>query len=1023
MISRQLAIVTLLASGAPALFAAATAEPTKEQAAFFENKIRPILSENCYKCHSLEKGKSKGGLTLDTREGLLKGGEDGPAVKAGEPTDSPLIKAVRYQDKDLQMPPSKDGGGKLSDADIATLTEWVKMGAPDPRKDAPATGKMTGLTEKARQHWAYQPVKNPAPPTVKNSAWGRTPVDAFIMAKLDEKGMKPAADTTKENLLRRATYDLTGLPPTPEEIKAFLADTTPQAFATVVDRLMATPAYGERWGRFWLDTSRYADTVGGDKNAARRGDYRYAYAWTYRDYVIRAFNEDKPYNQFILEQLAADQLPEIKPTDERMAALGFLTVGERFANVNDVINDRIDTVAKGFLGLTVACARCHDHKFDPIPTSDYYALHGIFASTLEPANKPVISELSPNYEEFQKQLTDLENQDRAIYYRVIGQETARFRTAPTAYFAAGSVRKGKKQTASEEDLKKRLQLIAQYKLDTDLLQEIGRRARTGGNSIFAPYLMFAELDPAAFAAKAPEVLANIAAGNMGDFVIHTGAGRKAGALGKGGFGYGKRGSAIDEPEPTGMNPLVVAAFKDAHPQSMQDVEAIYAQLFASCEPQAQAYLKACSEAKSLPVEGFDPALVQLLEFPFGIEAGGALTTDHLRELVNLWPQKFNYRSGFVFARINELLLTNPAAPARAMIVADAPTPHDSPVFIRGQAETRGDIVPRHFLEVLSSGTPQPFTQGSGRLELAKCIASPSNPLTARVLVNRVWMHHFGEGFVPTLDDLGTQSEPPSHPELLDYLATYFMENGWSIKKLHRLIMLSRVYQESSDTNPAYERIDSRNRFLWRANIRRLDFEAVRDSLLVFSGKLDRTVGGQPVNLTEEPYSYRRSVYGYIDRGNLPELMQTFDFSDPDMPNSRRATTVVPQQALFLMNSAMSVDVARRIVARPEVIAADDDLGKVFAIYHVIFQRNPKPMEIQLALQFVGNEAKNQPQVAPIAASKSAMRLTARKGGAKGYGEAAKPIQNQGEIVERKPLTPWETYAQALLFSNEASYIN
>jgi hypothetical protein len=1023
MIHRPLAILTLLAAGAPAVFAAATAEPTKEQAAFFENKIRPILSENCYKCHSLEKGKSKGGLTLDTRDGLLKGGEDGPAIKSGDPVESPLIKAVRYQDKDLQMPPSKDGGGKLTDAEIATLTEWVKMGAPDPRKDAPATGKLTGLTEKAREHWAYQPVKNPTPPKVKNSAWGRTPVDAFIMAKLEEKGMKPAADTPKENLLRRATYDLTGLPPTPVEIKAFLADTAPDAFAKVVDRLMATPAYGERWGRFWLDSARYSDTIGGDKNAGRRTDYRYPYAWTYRDYVVKAFNEDKPYNQFIMEQLAADQLPEIKPNDERLAALGFLTVGERFLNQNDVINDRIDTVSKGFLGLTVACARCHDHKFDPIPTSDYYALHGIFASTIEPADKPIIAQRATDGGEFQKQLTALENQDRDIYYRVLGRETATFRTAPTAYLVAGSVRKGKRQTASEEDLKKRLQLIAQYKLDVNVLQQVARGGRFSGGSIFAPHQMFAELNATEFAAKAPEVIANIAAGNTGD--IAMGAGRRGGGkgagLGKGGGAYG-RGYLISEPEPTGLNPLVVAAFKDAHPQSMKDVDDIYAKLFASLEPQAQAYLKAVAEAKSLPVQGFDPALVQLLEFPFQIEASGQLTTDHLRQLVNTWPQKINYGSGFVFAQINELLLTNPAAPARAMVVADAPVPHNSPVFIRGQAETRGDIVPRHFLEVLSNGNPQPFTHGSGRLELAKAIASPSNPLTARVLVNRVWMHHFGEGFVPTLDDLGTQSEPPSHPELLDYLSSYFMDNGWSLKKLHRLIMLSRVYQESSETNAAYEKIDSRNRFLWHANIRRLDFEAVRDSLLVFSGKLDRTVGGQPVNLTEEPYSYRRSVYGYIDRGNLPELMQAFDFSDPDMPNSRRASTVVPQQALFLMNSPMSVDVARRIVARPEVADAKDDLGKVFAVYHVIFQRDPKPMEIQLALQFVSTEVKDQPQTAPMVASKTPMRLTGRKGG-KGYGEASKAIQNQGEIVERKPLTPWETYAQALLFSNEASYVN
>ena len=965
--------------------------------AFFENKIRPILSERCYKCHSLEKRKSKGGLTLDTRAGVLKGGEDGPAIKEGDPIDSPLIKAVRYENKDLQMPPSTDGGGKLKDAEIAALTAWVKMGAPDPRKDVPRTDKMSGLTEKAHQHWAYQPVKNPTIPLVKNPAWCRTPVDAFILAKLEENGMKPMPDTTKENLLRRATYDLTGLPPSPQEIQAFLADNTPEAFANVIDRLMATQAYGERWGRFWLDTARYSDTVGGDVGV-RTADYRYPYAWTYRDYVVKAFNDDKPYDQFIVEQLAADQLPDIKPNDKRLAALGFLTVGERFLNQNDFLNDQIDAVGEGFLGLTVNCARCHDHKFDPIPTTDYYALHGIFASTVEPTEKPVISEPPPNYAEFQKKLTMLENENRAVYYATIAKKTAEFRSRPAAYLLAGGVGHSQKQNKSEEYLKMREQMLLQDKLDPYLLEEAGRHARIGVTSVFAPYLMFAKLDEADFAAQAPDVLANIAAGTV---TIAIGGVRQGGHL--------------------AMNPLVVAAFKDAHPQSMKAVGEIYTKIFTSCEPQAKAYLPACSEANVLPIPGFDPALVELIEFPFKIEAGGTLTTEHLRDTTNLWTQKIRLRAGFIFEKVNELLLTDPNAPARAMIVADSPEPRNSPVFIRGQSELRGDVVPRHFLEVLSHGHAQPFTQGSGRLELAKCIADPSNPLTARVLVNRVWMHHFGEGFVPTLDDLGTQSEPPSHPELLDFLSSYFMQNGWSIKKLHRLIMLSRVYEESSDTNGDYERIDSRNRLLWHANIRRLDFEDMRDSLLVFSGKLDRTVGGQPVNLIEEPYSYRRAVYGYIDRGNLPELMQNFDFSDPDMPNSLRATTVVPQQALFLMNSSFSVDVARNIVARPEVAAAQTDSEKVSALYHVIFQRDPKPMEIQLAQQFVSTESKNPAQAAPMAAvSKWILRLRARRRRA---GEAFQALPNEGEIVERKPLTPWETYAQALLFSNEVSYVN
>ena len=989
MRTRPLLLAALAATGAPA-FAAVTAEPTKEQAAFFESKIRPILADNCYKCHSLEKGKSKGGLTLDTRDGVLKGGEAGPAVVPGKPEESPMIKAVGYHDKDLQMPPTKDGDGKLPDAQIAALTEWVKMGAPDPRKDD-VKSKLTGLTEAARHHWAYQPVTKPAQPAVKNRAWCRTAVDTFILAKIEEKGMLPMPDAGKEALLRRASYDLTGLPPTPQEVQSFMADGSPQAFAKVIERLLASPAYGERWGRYWLDTARYADTIGGDRNN-RRIDYRFPYAWTYRDYVIKAFNDDKPYDQFIVEQLAADKLPNIKPDDARMAALGFLTVGERFQNQNDVINDRIDTVSKGFLGLTVSCSRCHDHKFDPIPTKDYYALHGVFASTLEPVEKPVIA--MPSAEktaDFQAKAAAIEQENRDIYYRVIGEETAKFRANPGPYLMIGRKRA---KNQSEEELKARFELIAKYKLDPQLGQEVARTVRPN-DPVFAPFKLFMELESSEFPEKGAAILAEMASGK----------------------GRGK-----------GLNPLVAAAFKDAKPQSLQDVAEIYAKLFASVEPEAKEYVKAAAAAKALPVPGFDPALAQLVQMPFQIDAGGALDTEHLRDMVGKWPQQMSNRAGFAFAKLNELTLTNSGAPVRAMVVADTPKPKDSPVFIRGQAETKGEVVPRRFLEVLSPvGKPTPFAKdNSGRLDLAHCIATKTNPLTARVLVNRVWMHHFGEGFVPTPDDLGTQSEPPSHPELLDFLASYFMENGWSMKKLHRAIMLSRVYQMSSDTNAKYEQIDSQNRLLWRANIRRLDFESMRDSLLVFSGKLDRAVGGQPVNLTDEPYSYRRSVYGYIDRGNLPELMQSFDFSDPDMPNSKRSTTIVPQQALFLMNSPMAVDVARRIIARPEIYGASDDLARVIALYRVIFQRNPKPNEIKTAIQFVSAEVKAQPQlvVAP-ADPKLNAKLVAKRAEAKknNYRDGTKAIQNEGDMVERKPLTPWETYAQALLFSNESAYVN
>ncbi|MGV3532903.1 MAG: DUF1549 domain-containing protein, partial [Chthoniobacteraceae bacterium] len=448
-------------------WAAVTAAPTKEQTDFFESKVRPILAENCYKCHSVEKGKSKGGLTLDSREGVLKGGETGPLVEPGNPEKSLLVHAIGYSDPDLQMPPK---GEKLTQAQIETLTEWVKMGAPDPRTEAPKLAKMSGDTDASRAHWAYQPVVKPAIPVPQNRAWCRTPVDAFIAKALEEKGMAPNSMASKEALIRRASYDLIGLPPTPEQVAAFVADQSPRAFEKVVDRLLASPQYGERWGRHWLDTARYADTTGEERG---RTDYRYPHAWTYRDYVIQSFNEDKPYDQFILEQLAADQLPGEDQT--RLAALGFLTVGQRFRNQNDVINDRIDAVTKGFLGLTVSCARCHDHMFDPVPTEDYYSLHGIFASSVEPAEKPLLEDVAgnPQVRDFEEKFAKLEKQNRDIFLREVLGDLNEFRAKPKAYLLAS--RSNQRRGVSAERIAERNRMIRQAKLDADLLPGLFQR--------------------------------------------------------------------------------------------------------------------------------------------------------------------------------------------------------------------------------------------------------------------------------------------------------------------------------------------------------------------------------------------------------------------------------------------------------------------------------------------------------------------------------------------------------------------
>jgi mono/diheme cytochrome c family protein len=806
MLKKSLIIAGVLSAAALGGFAQ---EPTKAQLDFFESKVRPVLSDNCYGCHSSKAPKLKGGLSVESREALIKGGETGPAIVPGQPDTSLLIKAVEYKDADLQMPP-KDK--RLSDEQIADLKNWVKMGAPFSKALAIA-GKTYTPTD--RDHWAFKPVKKQAVPEVSETNWVKTPVDSFIVAKLEEKGMKPSPIADKRTLIRRATYDLIGIPPTLKETQDFLNDQSPDAFAKVVDRLLASPMYGERWGRYWLDTARYSDTKGDVQNF--KEDPRYPYAWTYRDYVIRSFNEDKPYNRFIVEQLAADKLNLNASNQYVLAALGFLTLGERFnENQNDIINDRIDVVTKGTLGLTVTCARCHDHKFDPIPTQDYYSLRGIFASCVEPKEEPIIGKIdmtSPSYEDFAKQ------------YNQLNEQLA--------------------------------QLQAVRPMDKS---------------------------------------------------------------------------------------------KDTRQQMTQ-----------------------------------------------------------LRR------------------QITTLELNDPGSPPRAMVLVDVVKGSDSPVFIRGEAENKGPVVPRRFLEILSGPNRPAFKNGSGRLELAESIVSPANPLTARVMVNRIWLHHFGEGIVTTPDDFGNQSAPPSHPELLDYLALRFMQDGWSVKKMHRLIMLSSVYQESSESNPHYEVIDPNNRLLWRANIKRLEFEAVRDSLLAMGGRLDTTMGGHPVNLGATPYSTRRTVYGMVDRRNLPEIYNQFDFANPDITTGKRYETIVPQQALFMMNSVLVVEQARNVVNRPEFRALDNPKDRVRLLYDIIYQREPTDLEMSLGLDFIKNSPPAETPDSELARGENpTMRDQLKKKLDKPAGKKnTPPAMSLASVPLRglQPLGSWARYAHALLQANEAMFIN
>lgn len=971
----------------PSLLSAAPQE--QAGVAFFEAHIRPLLVEHCYECHSTEKGQSKGGLVLDQREGWRTGGDSGPAIVPGKPEESLLLKAVRYLDAELSMPPRKTGG-KLPAEAIAKLEAWIAMGAPDPRDGT--VKKLTGLSDEARAHWAFQPVVAPPLPAVKDVGWCQTEVDRFVLAKLEASGLRPNQAAKPEALLRRMSYDLWGLPPTTERVAAFVQQWKASegdpvarraAVERVVDELLNSPHYGERWGRHWLDTARYSDTRGlVSINAKYRfEDYRYMYAWTYRDYVVAAMNDDKPYDHFILEQLAADQLPDLKPNDARLAALGFITVGRKFDNPHDVIDEQIDTTTKAFLGLTVSCARCHDHKFDPVPIADYYALHGVFASIEEPYEKPELkSHAHPrDVADYQAKLRDLEERNRLHFYDMVQARLDQFsRELEARVLLHGIIAAFGSRSPEAFDLEKQWGITPVPEIDNAMSSQTG-------HPVWGPLNQLGRLwqrDREHFSKVAPLEL------------------RKA----------------LEVP---GVNPLIARELAALVPENLEEVSRAYVGVMQRLNPQFHALLAARRKDASVAM---DEATLQICTSIWPMPSAREIaTTEQLMALYQKMPLTGETVNGFLFSQINELRLTHPGAPGCAMVVRDVPNPRDSRVFLRGDAHKPGAVVARQFLECLSFGKREPFRAGSGRYELAKHIASKDNPLTARVAVNRVWQGHFGEGFVRTPDDLGNMSEKPSHPELLDYLSTSFMANGWSLKRLHRLILLSSAYQQSADPrmNPDVERAektDAENRLLWRANLRRLDFEGIRDSLLALTGKLDTAVGGKPVNITDEPFRYRRSLYGYVDRLFLSDLPTQFDFADPMMPTSRRISTIVPQQALFFMNNPLTIDVARNVLAREECRSAKNDRDRLIALYHILFQRAPSEEELRLGAVFLK-------KVVALPAVKELKPAGATTKPLQGLQAKSAMLQNRGEAVARTPLTPWELLAHAMLCSNEFVVVN
>ncbi|HEY7308503.1 MAG TPA: PSD1 and planctomycete cytochrome C domain-containing protein [Gemmataceae bacterium] len=859
---------------------------------FFEKRVRPVLVEQCVRCHGPK--KQMGGLRLDSRESLMRGGENGPVVKVGEPDKSVLIEAVR-RTGELKMPPKTP----LKPETVQALTAWVKMGAPWPAE------RTTGQTasEARKRHWAFQPVNNPPLPSVKRPNWVRTSVDRFILAKLEERGLTPSAPAERRTLLRRVTFDLIGLPPTPEEIAAFEADRSPEAFAKVVDRLLASPHYGERWGRHWLDVARYADT----KGYVFFEEQAYPWAWTYRDYIIRAFNEDLPFDQFIVQQLAADRLP--LGADKRpLTAMGFLTLGGHFmSNPHDIIDDRIDVVTRGLMGLTVTCARCHDHKFDPIPSKDYYALYGVFASSTEPIEPPLFEEppKTPAYESFRKELEKREQALAEFVKTKQAQVRDGARTRAAEYLLAAHAMRDRPRIDD-------FMLIADGNdLNPAMLsrwQAYLQRTRKTHHPVLRPWHLFAALPEKDFATKAREVATEIGTGSV-------------------------RGERI--------NPVVARAFAEKPLRNMKEVAEIYGELLNRTE-------KMRTEASPRS----DPAREELRRVFHGPDAPPDVPPGLFSELELLPDRPSQGKLQELRKAVEKWRAEGSGAPPRANVLVDAPTPYEPCVFLRGNPNNRGDPVHRQFLSLLAGPNARPFQHGSGRLELARAIADRNNPLTARVLVNRVWLHHFGRGLVGTPSDFGLRSDPPTHPELLDHLATVFMDNGWSIKKLHRLIVLSAAYQQASADRPDGRRVDPENALVWKMNRRRLDFEATRDALLAVSGRLDHKSGGPPVKDIWSA-SGRRTVYGFIDRLQVPGLFRSFDFPSPDASSPRRDTTTIPQQALFLMNNPFVIDCARKLVQLPEIAAEKDCSRRVEYLYRRLYGRAPTTQEINLAREFTG----------------------------------------------------------------------
>ncbi len=860
---------------------------------YFETKIRPLFASKCQGCHNA--AARVAGLDLSSAAGFQKGAGSGPLITGSDPDNSRLMRAIGYEGA-IKMPPS----GKLRDDEIAALREWVRMGSPWP---ADASKPLSNGQDK---FWSFQPVHKVGPPEVRDKAWVRSPIDAFILSKLEEKHLKPAPPADKLTLLRRATYDLTGLPPSETEIREFLEDNSPEAFARVVDRLLGSPRYGERWGRHWMDVARYADSTGADE------DHRYPYAWRYRDYVIEAFNRDKPYNQFMREQIAGDLLPAEDGADVNVpgiVATGFLALGPKLIAeqdkkkmLYDMVDEEIDVASRAFLGLTIACARCHDHKFDPISTKDYYGLASILVSS--------------------KQLAKIEGTVSELYFAPLVSKDVAGR------YEASQIRIKDKQKEID-----------------DLLAEEGARYRDALAPRLAEYMLAARRvyrDGASAADVAVEQ--KLDAGLVGKWAAYL--------------------------KPTDERRAHLELWYRAEAASLVAAAAGYQKQFiATAALRREATLKwkreslaAKAAGKAAPPEPKFSAGADrfFTEVAFGKGPFALPEKDRGSVIGEIGHQRLAALEG----DLKNLKASAPPEPPLACALSEGSV-IDQKIFIRGNPENQGEEAPKRFPLILARNGQPPITKGSGRRELADWLADTVNPLPARVMANRIWDWHFGEGIVRTPSNFGKMGERPTHPELLDYLAARFVEGGWSIKAMHRMLMLSSAYQMSSAASPEALAGDADDSLLSRFPQRRLEVEEIRDSLLALDGSLDFTMGGalQSGHGTDKEFSdermslnpdqsKRRTVYLPLRRSNLPSVLTLFDFGDATSPGEGRSQTNVAPQALYMMNSEF---VARQASSLAKLLLSDDaldDARRIRKAYYRAQSRPPRDEEVRSALEYV-----------------------------------------------------------------------